>query len=267
MGKYAGMLLASDYDDTLYGGSILPENRQAILRFMEEGGRFTIATGRSLRNFSIQMEREQIPMNAPLILANGANIYDYAAGEMLYAATMRGDIRANLAALSDKFPIGLEAYCNEAVYAYRPNEVTHYHLKRAGLPWQECPPEALPLPLTKVLIQHEDTALLEQVRMEILLRYATQYEAIFSSPVLLELTAKGVHKGSAVSRLARHLGIADEAVYCVGNGQNDLPMLRVAAKGFAPDNCTEEVRREPDLILLPSCTQPWMPELLRHITG
>ena len=61
MGKFSGVLLATDYDDTLYDskGTISPENRAAIDRFLAEGGLFSISTGRSYINFVIQMEREK----------------------------------------------------------------------------------------------------------------------------------------------------------------------------------------------------------------
>lgn len=39
MGKFSGVLLATDYDDTLYSSdcTISQENRQAIARFVAEG--------------------------------------------------------------------------------------------------------------------------------------------------------------------------------------------------------------------------------------
>ena len=49
MGRFRGVLLATDYDDTLYStnATISPENRQAIEYFVAEGGKFCISTGRS----------------------------------------------------------------------------------------------------------------------------------------------------------------------------------------------------------------------------
>ena len=59
MGRFRGVLLATDYDDTLYStnATISPENRQAIEYFVAEGGKFCISTGRSYINFAIQMEK------------------------------------------------------------------------------------------------------------------------------------------------------------------------------------------------------------------
>ena len=40
MGKFSGILLASDYDETLYGADVgvSAENRKAIQYFISEGG-------------------------------------------------------------------------------------------------------------------------------------------------------------------------------------------------------------------------------------
>ena len=65
---------------------------------------------------------------------------------------------------------------------------------------------------------------------------------IFSNRVLLELTRKGSSKGGMVQYLARRLGIDAQHIYCVGDNQNDIPMLAVSAIPFAPANCAQEVK-------------------------
>ena len=61
--------------------------------------------------------------------------------------------------------------------------------------------------------------------------------------VLLELTRKGSSKGGMVQYLARRLGIDAQHIYCVGDNQNDIPMLAVSAIPFAPANCAPEVKQ------------------------
>ena len=77
-GKFTGVLLISDYDDTLYGTDlhVSEENRAAIRSFIGQGGLFTVATGRARKTFSPQVGKEDIPLNAPAILSNGATIFD-----------------------------------------------------------------------------------------------------------------------------------------------------------------------------------------------
>ena len=54
MGKFDGLLLVSDFDDTLYDDyHRVPErNLRALDYFRSQGGRFTIATGRAHRTFA-----------------------------------------------------------------------------------------------------------------------------------------------------------------------------------------------------------------------
>ena len=73
-------------------------------------------------------------------------------------------------------------------------------------------------------------------------RCADRYEAIFSNPRYLEITCKGSTKGGMVARLAQMLGVRPEHVYCVGDNQNDIPMLEKSAIPFAPANCAQEVK-------------------------
>ena len=97
MGKFDGVLLASDFDNTLLytedalrtGGPVppLPErNREALAYFMAQGGRFAIATGRALPAFL--RHAGDVPMNAPGVVCNGAAIYDFEKGEYLETAML-----------------------------------------------------------------------------------------------------------------------------------------------------------------------------------
>ena len=53
------------------------------------------------------------------------------------------------------------------------------------------------------------------------------YETRFQR--LLELTRKGSSKGGMVQYLARRLGIDAQHIYCVGDNQNDIPMMALSA--------------------------------------
>ena len=99
----------------------------------------------------------------------------------------------------------------------------------------------IPLPWSKVILQQDYETLLHTQRY-LLERWGEHYEVIFSNRVLLELTRKGSSKGGMVELLARRLGIRPGHIYCIGDNQNDIPMLAVSAIPFAPSNCAPEVR-------------------------
>lgn len=149
MGIFTGVLLVSDYDDTLYDHSlsISAENREAIQRFVAEGGLFTISTGRSFVNFAIQMETEHLPVNAPVVLANGSAIYDFHQQQTLWQKTLPTQVAADIQTIVSRFPqIGFEAYHEHEVYTFRPNRITEQHLNRCCLTGVPRPIETMPLP-------------------------------------------------------------------------------------------------------------------------
>ena len=114
MGKFDGILLASDFDDTLYDLTHhLPErNLEAIRYFIGEGGYFCVSTGRAHRTFA--PFAPLVPMNAPAVLSNGAAIYDFRAGRMLEQTCLPDTAPADLARLMEEFPsLSLEVYHGE----------------------------------------------------------------------------------------------------------------------------------------------------------
>lgn len=244
MGKFDGVLLVSDYDDTLYCSdySVSEENRAAILHFIEKGGYFSIATGRAHTTFAPQICRERLSINAPVVLSNGSAVFDFESDCMLFQTFLPSESAHHLIMLAEAFPaLGFEAYHGEDVYVHNGNSVTWAHLKRAGVGCVQCPIAEMPLPWTKVIFQQEHELLL-QVQAHIQEYWKDQYEAIFSNRRMLELTARGSTKGDAVLFVAGHLGVERSHIYCVGDNQNDIPMLAVSAVPFAPSNCAREVR-------------------------
>ena len=273
MGKFTGVLLASDFDNTLIHtepalrtGAPLPplsvRNREALEYFMAEGGRFAVATGRALAAF--MRYADVVPMNAPGIVCNGAALYDFAQEAYLETAMLEGEIRERGQAVLDRFPdAAVEAYHVEnVIHAVRPNEITrnHEHLTKVAV--TEIPSLLdAPLPLGKLLFEAEHGTL-EQVLLFLEEQgWREDYELIFSMPALLEMTAKGANKGAMVRRLAERLGISMEHVYCVGDEANDLSMLKAAAEGFAPANCNAVVR-ESGVTLVAHCADDALAEVI-----
>ena len=255
MGKFTGVLLVSDYDNTLvdterarHGNGEPPRvsdrNREALEYFMGQGGRFAVATGRALP--ALEGFADQIPMNAPSVVCNGAALYDFSVRQYLDHIPLDAAVSGCCQEALERFPtVAVEIYplLESVIYAFRPNQYTRQH---EGLTRTEAREVAslleVPQPLTKILFEDDrDTleALAAHLRGQ---PWIHGCELVFSTAFLLELTGRGANKGGMVRRLADRLGIAPEHIYCVGDEANDLPMLRMAAQGFAPANCSPAVR-------------------------
>lgn len=254
MGKFDGVLLASDFDNTLIyteealrsGVPIPPlsgKNRAALEYFMGEGGRFTISTGRAYAAF--EKLAPLIPMNTPCVICNGAAIYDFSSEEYLETALLTEDTRWRGQAVLDAFPtVAVEAYhIDNVIHAVQPNSITRAHEHLTGVNVVERPTLMdVPMPLGKLLFEEDHQQLL---KVEAFLRergWAEDYELIYSGRTLLEMTARGANKGGMVCKLAQRFGVASEHIYCIGDESNDLSMLAISAIPFAPANCIPAVR-------------------------
>ena len=236
------MLLVSDYDDTLCddNGCIPQVNMDALAFFVAHGGRFTVATGRAHTTFAPYAH--QLPINAPVVLSNGSALYDFRADVMLEQTLLDSRAPADLTALRKVIDgVGFEAYHGEDIYAYAPNWVTEMHMKKVGGSYTVLPVEQIPTPWTKAIIQSEHETLL-RARDWLAEHCPDRYEAIFSNHYYLELTDRGSNKGGMTAKLARRLGIDPEHIWCVGDNQNDIPMLALSRIPFAPANCAQQVK-------------------------
>ena len=242
MGKFDGVLLATDFDETYYSaaGAVPPANLEALAYFEAEGGIFTVSTGRAHRTFAPYVDAA--PINAPVILSNGALLYDFRAGRTVVDLPLPVCAAEDLGELCSAIPaLGVETYHGDDVYIYRPNAHTQRHVERVKTTWTEMGLAEMPSPWSKAVIQADHDVLL---RAQALMRerWPQRYEVIFSNAVLLECTAKTATKGGMVLKLAELLGIRREHIYCVGDNQNDIPMLAVSAIPFAPANCAQAVK-------------------------
>lgn len=269
MGKFDGVLLISDYDDTLfsYKLEVSEANRAAIEYFIAGGGRFSVATGRAHNTFLPQIAKERIPLSAPCVLSNGSAIFDFQADKMLCQTFLCPGTRERAAELVKLVPeLGFEAYHGEDIYVHNPNLVTEKHLQRVNVPYRLSAIADMPEPWTKLILQ-QDHPVLERARQELLSRWGDDYEAIFSNLYLLEVTEKGSNKGEMALKVAEMLHIGRDHLYCVGDNQNDLPMLKAAAVGFAPENCAPEVRAWPGVRMVRHCDDDAVANVVEILDG
>ena len=265
MRKFNGLLLVSDFDNTLvYTEEALQkcvdmppvsdENRAAIEYFMANGGIFSVATGRAKPAFETVVDG--IPMNGPTVLFNGAAIYDFPQKKYLVTAFLPDSVRQHVTEVVTALPqVAVELYHDDnTIHALNANDVTRRHMHITHAPSSEVDTmDDVPSPISKALFSTEpenQPALLDFLRAQ---PWYDRYEIVASSSSLVELTAKGANKGGMVRRLAELLGIRQENVACVGDHANDISMLNWAGMAFAPANALPQVLALPQVHRLPDC--------------
>lgn len=262
MGKFDNVLLVSDYDNTLVytqsifdgGGAvppIPPYNLQRLRYFTENGGRFTLVSGRTWA--LVKHLLSGLPINAPVGIGNGGGIMDPATGNYLYQHALPERVEADMAVILAAFPtLSCEIYsADHACYAIRPCPFTYRHASYSGYAFtvvddlRQCAQ-----PILKILFEGENREELLQVARFISAQsWAGEYELIFSKDTLLEFAARGAVKGNLVRKLSELCGIGMDHVYCIGDQENDLSMLRAAKEGFCPADAADVVLRSGATVL------------------
>ncbi|WP_282941650.1 Cof-type HAD-IIB family hydrolase [Paenibacillus sp. RC67] len=235
MKRFEGYMLVTDMDGTLLDSSktISVENKQAIDRFVAEGGLFTLATGRIAG--SVKRFADVLPLGAPAILYNGSMIYDFAASEIVWQCTLERSVIPVLEQLIERFPeLGVEIYCGSEPYFIRENRMTDHHRRMENFmrPVTEDMHQ-LTDPWLKVLLAWEPELLYE---VEAFAAQFTEFSWIRSDDKYLEILPAETTKGHALEELMRMTRIERSRCIAMGDHLNDLEMLRRAGVGIAVAN-------------------------------
>ena len=97
------------------------------------------------------------------------------------------------------------------------------------------------LPVPKCLIA---------VESELSIRLQGQISAYRSEPYFLELVPLGIDKAQSLTVLLEKLDMKREEMVAVGDGYNDLSMIKFAGLGIAMANAQEPVKKAADYITL-----------------
>lgn len=88
-----------------------------------------------------------------------------------------------------------------------------------------------------------NTALLDQLAEQINLKYPETVKALRSSDHYLDITHPKANKGFAAVELGKQYGIDISEIACIGDMDNDIPMLEIAGLSIAMGQSTERVYR------------------------
>lgn len=245
------VLLVTDCDGTLLRNdkTISRKDLDAIARFREMGGNFTIATGRSLPTVSSILET--LRPELPVILYNGSMLYDPVKKEPVWTAEIPHAARFLVEKAMERYgeELGVEVLTPEGLHVIRFTPVIDEHLngplkaeyRLAGLS------EVLPLRWLKVMFA------LPEAEMEDLKAFLLGFgelgaRYVRSEKLYFEVLPAHASKGAALRMLRGRTGLSLEKTAAVGDCDNDLEMLLEAARSYAPANAYPSVRQRADRV-------------------
>ena len=241
-------LIATDLDDTLLNEKteLSPRTMNALSAAMAVGCGVTLSSGRMME--AMLPFARKIGVNAPMLLYNGAMLYDHNTDETLYATRVPYEIALGVTRIIEEAGSYVQVYPGKGYYCTELLERTRAYARQINVP-----PTPTHMPMSRWLEEHPgdvqkllviDTSAGNADALQRRLREAYPHGASFlkSKPILLEISPEGVDKGRALAILAERLGVAREEIMAFGDGQNDVPMLEFAGAGWAMANGCEEAR-------------------------
>lgn len=248
---FKGLMLISDLDGTYLNddSKALPANIAAVNYFLENGGLFTIATGRTESSVQRLIDSGELVMNAPAIIYNGCLVYDFAKGVTIAEKFLDNSALPLIKAARDAFPsVGIEVYNNRKIYILNENRYTKRHARVEMLLSASDCFEKVPVPWNKVIFL-DDTGLLPHV-LELLKTFDTsRYELVYSASDFLEILPRGVTKGTALEALCENTGIKMQNVFAAGDFHNDMDLIVKAGTGAAVAGALDELKEVADIVL------------------
>lgn len=241
MGKFDNCLLVSDMDGTLLNinHEISQENLNAINYFINQGGTFTVATGRMVDAVGAYSDR--LPLNAPAVLHNGAKIYDYSTDKTIFEKFIEENRKYDIKRFLDSSPnVGLEIYCDEIVYILKPCSETKRFLTRNYNVVYQTPEYIWDKPWIKLLVIGNSKDELDMYEPIYRTEYDTGY-CVRSGPLYLDIVAGGVSKFLGAAEVMKQTH--KQTLITIGDSENDIDMLKHADISFAVDNAVNAAKK------------------------
>lgn len=246
-------LVATDLDGTLLrrDGTVSPRTRRALHAVEDAGAALLVVTGRPPRWLTPVVDDARLTGRA--VAANGALTIDVSTGAVLARHEIDVDAAlALVAALRSAVPgvtFAAEFGTDEPPFGHEPG-YTHF--------LREPPPPGLLVADSAVLLRRPAVKLLARTDShdgDGLL--AVAHEVAGQLPLtlthssrdgLLEVSAAGVDKASALASYAAELGVDASVSVAFGDMPNDLPMLAWAGLGVAVGNAHPQVLAAADVV-------------------
>ena len=251
-------LVALDIDGTLLEwieGSgmtdevVSPATLDAVRRVVAAGAHVVLASGRSPHGMTRVADLLGLPdlVDGPLwiVASNGAVVGTYPPFELVHEETF--DARAAVAAVLEEHPSALVAV-EERGIGYRLNRPFPDGELSGEFTITEVD-ELVAEPVSRVIIRDPDATADDFLALsERLGLHGINY--VVGWTAWLDLAPVGVTKASGLELVARELGVDAADCLAIGDGRNDVEMLRWVGRGVAMGQSVQEVKDAADDVTL-----------------
>ncbi|MDR2600534.1 MAG: Cof-type HAD-IIB family hydrolase [Oscillospiraceae bacterium] len=254
-------LIASDMDGTLLNNNheLTDRTRRAIIKTVEAGVMFVVATGRPFSNVGIIREifdtvNNGAGIDMPFIVYNGAAAFMGKSEKQLFEEYLDFDLACEAFSIGQKLDIPQIVWTGPQLWANRISEETNnYHCFCKGLDMKiisdlaEIKDEVSGV--SKVLWISEPNRI-KKLGYEMSDHFGYKLNCFSSMPIFLEFVSANAGKGIALAEICKLYDISSSEVIAVGDAYNDVSMMDFAGFSVAVENAPEDIKEICDYITL-----------------
>lgn len=234
--KFEGVLFCTDFDWTLCYEGVSQKNRDAIDYFIDNGGMFTLVTGRG-GDAELDENILSVRTNVPGITMIGAQTYDFGKREVTESRYMPSDCGEVLREISDHIGRIRNIKLYFGSHEYHFSNETEEEFERGLAEINDR------LYKFVVSLNYNYTP---ELFAEVEKICGDRCNVCSNGKNYFEITAPGINKGTAVSMLKEKYGA--KLLVCAGDSNGDIPMIKAADIGYAVENAIEELKQAADRV-------------------
>lgn len=260
-------VLFSDVDGTLstYDRTIPKTNIDAINYFVNNGGKFALATGRAVN--STKKILKGLAVNTPCIIYNGGEIYDFAKDQSVHGVMLPESAKKHLDEVDKLFPeAGLEIHIQRVLYCIKESNRSREHIMLENNEFKVYNLQDLPADgWHKILITGTDEVV-EEVARYYENKSTEEYYFLRSEPGLFEILPIEASKGKALKRYCEIFNADIEKVFAIGDYYNDEEMIKSAGYSAVTAESPQQLKAVARYITC-SSREGAVADFIKHIEG
>ncbi|MBO8159009.1 Cof-type HAD-IIB family hydrolase [Thermosyntropha sp.] len=247
-------LVAVDLDDTLLNSrqEIGEECYKAVEELKSKGVIVVLATGRMFR--AALPYAEKLGLDMPLIAYQGALVKKPGSNRVLYCQNLENEMALEVMRFLDEADVYYHIYADDNLYVDKITREVDFYIE-SGI-------EPLPVGkliffadnrnITEIMASVHDEKRLLKIAAGLRENFGDKLHISYLKNRYIEIMHKKANKGEALKFICNYYGINREEVMAIGDGYNDIPMLKWAGVGVAMENAPKEVKKAADFITFSS---------------
>ena len=247
-------LIAVDMDGTLVNdkSELSERNKEAILKVVDAGVLFVTATGRPFSN--VHVVNDLFDKDMPFIVFNGAAACLGKSEKILFERYLDFDLAKEAFDIGQKLDVPQIIWTGPRLWTNKECEDTlRYQSFSTNLDMTVVTDLATikgeVKGVSKVL-WIEDPVNVKRLSGEMCAHFGDRLTCVSSMPHFLEFISNDAGKGTALAEIGKLYGIDSSEMIAVGDGYNDVGMLKYAGFSVAVDNAPDDVKAVCDYVTL-----------------